>query len=55
MIRWYDYPIAFLAADLMITAVFNVPYIGFVVAYGLYEFWMNVYCKWRLEQEDGAE
>ena len=55
LLRWYDYPAAYLAADLMITAAFNAPYIGLIVAYGLYDFWTNTYCPWRLKQEYGAE
>ena len=53
MIRWYDYPIAFLAADVMVTSLFTLNFIGGFIAYGIYELWMNVYCPWRLEQEYG--
>jgi hypothetical protein len=52
MIRWYDYPIAFLAADVMATAL-KAPIIGAFIAWGIYELWMNVYCPWRYEQEYG--
>ena len=52
MIRWYDYPIAFLVADVMATAL-KAPIIGAFIAWGIYELWMNVYCPWRLEQEYG--
>ena len=51
MIRWYDYTAAVLAADIMITAFFNLNFIGGVVAWIVYELWMNVYCQYRLEQE----
>jgi len=50
MIRWYDYPIAFLVADVMATAL-KAPIIGAFIAWGIYELWMNVYCPWREEQE----
>lgn len=53
MIRWYDYPIAFLAADVMATAFFSIPIIGAFVAWGVYELWMQVYCPWRSDQEYG--
>lgn len=53
MIRWYDYPIAFLAADVMATAFFSIPVVGAFVAWGVYELWMSVYCPWRLDQEYG--
>ena len=52
MIRWYDYPIAFLVADVMATAL-KAPIIGAFVAWGIYELWMRVYCEWRLQQEYG--
>ena len=51
MIRWYDYPIAFLAADVMATFL-SIPIIGAFVAWGVYEMWMQVYCQYRLKQEE---
>lgn len=51
MIRWYDYIAAFLAADLMLTIAFTVPYIGFVAAYAVYEFGWEFYCEFRKAQE----
>jgi len=51
MIRWYDYPAAFLAADIITTMAFNVPYVGFVAAYALYEYGWLAYCQYRLTQE----
>jgi len=53
MIRWYDYPIAFLVASAMINAFFTIPIIGAFIAYGVHELWMDIYCQWRLKQEDG--
>jgi len=53
MIRWYDYPAALLAADIMLTMAFTIPYVGFVAAYALYEFGWEAYCQWRLKQEHG--
>jgi hypothetical protein len=54
VIRWYDYPIAFLAADVMATAFFTLPiFIGAFVAWGVYGLWMNVYCLWRKNNENG--
>jgi len=52
VIRWYDYPAAFLAADLMMTIAFTVPYVGFIVAYAAYEYSWDAYCQWRLKQEN---
>ena len=52
MIRWYDYPAAFLAADIMLTMAFTVPYVGFVAAYALYKFGWEAYCQWRLKNEN---
>jgi len=52
LIRWYDYPAAFLAADFMITVAFNIPFIGFVVAYAMYEYGWEAYCQWRWIQEN---
>ena len=51
MIRWYDYIAAFLAADLMLTIAFTLPYIGFVAAYAVYEFGWEFYCEFRKAQE----
>jgi hypothetical protein len=51
MIRWYDYPAAFLFADLMMTAAFSIPWIGLVVAYAMYEYGWDYYCQYRLAME----
>jgi hypothetical protein len=51
MIRWYDYLAAFLAADLILTAAFSIPWIGFVVAYAMYEYGWEAYCQYRLKME----
>lgn len=54
MIRWYDVLAAFILADFLLVSAFSIPYIGAIVAYGLYEYvWMQFYCAWRLNQEDG--
>jgi hypothetical protein len=51
MIRWYDYLAAFLAADLILTSAFSIPWIGFVVAYAMYEYGWEAYCQYRLKME----
>jgi hypothetical protein len=51
LIRWYDYPAAFLTADLMMTTAFSIPWVGFIVAYAMYEYGWEAYCNWRLKQE----
>ena len=51
MLRWYDYPAAFLAADIMLTMAFTIPYVGFIFAYVAYEFGWEAYCQWRLNNE----
>jgi hypothetical protein len=53
VIRWYDYPAALLAADLMMTMAFTIPYVGLVAAYAFYEYGWEAYCQWRLKQENG--
>ena len=53
MIRWYDYIVAFWAAYIMLTTAFTIPWVGFVIAYAMYEYGWDSYCKWRLEQEHG--
>ena len=51
MIRWYDYPAAFLAADLMTGFIFSGKiFVGFA-AYFVYSAWVDFYCQFRLEQE----
>jgi hypothetical protein len=52
LIRWYDYPAAFLVADMMLTAAFSIPWIGFVIAYAMYEYGWEAYCQFRLGQEN---
>lgn len=52
MIRWYDYPAAFLAADVMVTAAFAIPWVGFIIAYAMYEYGWEAYCQYRLRQEN---
>jgi hypothetical protein len=52
MIRWYDYPAAFLMADVLATSFFTIPVFGAIIAYVLYEFGWNWYCNFRLEQEN---
>lgn len=53
MIRWYDYIVVFLAADMMAGAIFNAPdfisgsIMGFVVYY-----MFGVYCEVRKAYED---
>jgi hypothetical protein len=53
MIRWYDYPIAFLAADVMANAFFSIPIVGAFIAWGIYEMWNHIYIPWRYNQEYG--
>lgn len=53
MIRWYDYIVVFIFAELLMIAAFTIPGIGFIVAYTAYEIgWVNGYCRWRKEQEN---
>lgn len=58
MIRWYDYPIAFLAADFMWanlqTALFGGLFwapIGALGAYFVWMLWEDTYIPWRVRQE----
>ena len=53
MVRWYDALAAILCAYAMMYAFFSIPVIGAFVAYGLYELWMQLYCRWRHEEEYG--
>ena len=53
MIRWYDYPIAAMTADVMFTAFFSFPIVGAFIAWGVYEMWNHIYIPWRYEQEYG--
>lgn len=52
MIRWYDYPAAFLMADVLVTMFFTIPLFGAVLAYLGYEYIWGWYCNYRLEQEN---
>ena len=51
MIRWYDYPAAFLAADFMTGFIFSGTW-GGLAAYFVYSAWSDFYCPWRLKQEN---
>ena len=53
MIRGYDYPIAAMTADVMITAFFSFPIVGAFIAWGVYEMWNHIYIPWRYEKEHG--
>lgn len=55
MIRWYDYPVAFIFAEMLLVTAFSLPGFGFVVAYVIYEYGWDYYCKWRYEQEYGKQ
>ena len=53
MIRWYDYPVALIVAQVMITMFFTNIIVGAIIAYIIYdEFWKS-YCNLRLKQEHG--
>jgi len=52
LIRWYDYPAAFIMADILVTTFFTIPFAGAIIAYMLYEYGWNWYCQYRLEQEN---
>ena len=51
MIRWYDYPVALLAADVMTGFIFYGGLFGGLAAYGVYWLWEEIYCDWRRAQE----
>lgn len=51
MVRWYDYIVAFIVADVLATLFFSVPLFGAILAYVLYEYGWDSYCKFRLERE----
>lgn len=51
MTRWYDYLAAILFAEIMLICFFTIPAIGAIIAYGMYELWVQWYCQFRLEQE----
>lgn len=50
MIRWYDYIAVFLVADLIMASLF-IPYIGWVIAWVLFEVIWDAYCLFRKAQE----
>lgn len=59
MIRWYDYVIAFLAADLMVglfliginSATWLGPMLFGLLAGMIWQAWSKDYCAFRLRQE----
>lgn len=53
MVRWYDYIAAFIMADLIAAFFFSIPILGAIIAYVLYEYGWDSYCKFRLERENG--
>ena len=52
MIRWYDYLLAFLAADIMTESIFSGSILGGFAAYFVYSAWVDFYCQWRLDNVD---
>lgn len=53
MIRWYDYIVVIMFAELLMIAAFTIPFVGFIVAYTAYEIgWVHGYCAWRKDQEN---
>lgn len=60
MLRWYDWAVAFLAADFILAniiaalteSVWYIQLIGFVTAYFIYDLWI-AYCNFRKNQEYG--
>jgi hypothetical protein len=59
MIRWYDYALAILAADAIITfliagflsSVWWEPALHVLAAGVFWQFWSKDYCQFRLKQE----
>ena len=51
MIRWYDYLLAFLAADLMTGFIFSGNIFGGFAAYFVYSAWVDFYCEFRANME----
>jgi len=59
MIRWYDYLVAILAADFLITNVHIaftadvlwINILGAVAAYFVWNLWNDTYCNYRLKAE----
>ena len=59
MIRWYDWALAFLAADLLMMNLYIALFgptlltqvLGSLALYFVYDAWVNFYCKVRLEYE----
>ena len=51
MIRWYDWSVAFITADIMSAFIFNGSFFGGLVAYMVYELWDRYYVPWRLKKE----
>jgi hypothetical protein len=52
MIRWYDYAVAIIFAELLMIAAFTIPFMGIVIAYTAYEIgWVYGYCQWRKDME----
>lgn len=51
MIRWYDYIVAFVFADLLLTAALTIPFIGVVISYAAYEYGWEGYCEYRKKVE----
>jgi hypothetical protein len=53
MIRWYDYVLAFIAADFIMAGVymsFTQSWVGGIFAWITYEMW-DGYCNWRKKRE----
>lgn len=59
MIRWYDWIIALVAADIFLTNIIValtsdawwISFLASLVAWMVWDLWNNLYCKIRLIQE----
>ena len=50
--KWYDYLLAFLAADIMTGFIFSSNIFGGILAYLVYSAWVDFYCQWRKTHVD---
>ena len=52
MIRWYDYTLAILVAEIMTRLIFSSSIFNGIAAYAAYCAWSDFYCSWRLKKEN---
>ena len=51
MIRWYDYAVAIIFADILYIMAVAIPFVGILFAAAIYDTFWPMYCNYRKNME----